>query len=145
MTTARPELLKAIKLAKAPAWRPAPGDTFTGKLAGIRIGDNGDYGPYPVVVFKNVDDDGYTAVHAFHTLLRDGLLKLAPKMDDEVSIHYVGEVEKNSSATAFNAGLIKEKDREFYHDYVVFGAEVDNTVLGWDQVESLTAKEKPTE
>lgn len=123
-------LERRIAMESAPSWRPEPGQTLTGRLIGARKAEGGEYGAYPVAIFENVSDGSYVAVHAFHTLLKDGLAKLSPKKDDVVTMHYVGYQETNESKKKYGPGTENEKDRTFYHNYVVFAGD------GSDDVES---------
>lgn len=107
----------------AKGWLPDAGDTITGKVARISMSDNStsEYPAYPIVTVKRDDNGEYVAVHAFHTLLRDGLRKLRPGIGAPLMITYVGKV----------AG---KNDRD-YHNYVVVDPTVPvDTTINWDDV-----------
>jgi hypothetical protein len=94
------------------AWRPEkPGDSISGKLTKVSSRDGG-HGEYPVLRIEN--SRGEWSVHAFHSVLRSELRDLAPKVNDSLTITYLGKIEK--------------EDRG-YHKYEVRGSdEVD-----WDR------------
>lgn len=100
-------------MANAPAWRPNVGDTFHGKLLGVRIGKTEEYGQYPVLVMRDVETDAFFAVHAFHTVLLDRLNEIKPQAGDILQGIYNGEVVTN--ATKDKA----EKDQTSYHSYYI--------------------------
>jgi hypothetical protein len=87
-----------MEMATAPAWRPESGDTIVGEIVGLKMGDGGEYGPYPIVVLKTIGGTGgpmHFAVHAFHTLLREALKELKVEMGSRIVITYLGTMEKN--------------------------------------------------
>lgn len=119
-------------LRQAPAWRPEPGSTIKAEVIGLKMGA-GDYGPYPIIVYKVIHATDSTpvgaivSVHAFHTLLRNKLAELATEIGKVQWITYDGKVETNDSkkkrATDPNA------DKTEYHLYDVEndGEKVDVT------------------
>lgn len=121
---------------QAPAWMPEPGTTIKAEVIGLKMG-SGDYGPYPIVVYKVlVSPDGRSAlestvsVHAFHTLLREKLAELHTEIGSVQWITYDGKVETNASKKARAADPNAEKKE--YHLY-----DVEND----GQVEDVTGKD----
>lgn len=112
------EFMERKAVATAPAWRPNPGDIFIGTVVGRRMGEDKGWGEYPIVVYKNADGDGYTSVHAFHTMLREILADLGSEDGQTHMLSYDGERIKNDSKEK------EEKDQETYHFY--YGEDFNN-------------------
>ncbi len=101
------------ELATAPAWRPEPGESLFGEIVGFRAGQ-GDHGDYPIVIVRT--EFGPRAIHAFHTLMRDGFREINAKKGMRIGVTYKGVVVKNDAAD------IPEEKREktdTYHMYFV--------------------------
>lgn len=107
----------------APAWRPEPGTTITGAI--VRLSKrHTDYGDHLVLTLKD-DDDTYHAVHAMHSVLKDRLFDLKPKVGETITVAYHGKVGS------------KDKDRE-YHAYTVINhshLEEAGAEFTWDDEE----------
>lgn len=80
-----------LEAGLAPAWRPDKEDTDTliGVVTDIQMASS-DYEPYPLVVIRR-DDGSEVAVHAFHTVLKNELLRHKPNIGERVGIKYLGE------------------------------------------------------
>jgi hypothetical protein len=100
----------------APAWRPEPGTTMVGTLNGLRMGRDGGYGEYPILIYT-LDDGSVVSLHAFHTILRDQLREMKPKTGDRHLVHYIGKLETNASVKKSD-----DTDRTYYHMYYVKNA-----------------------
>ena len=89
------ELVKqAPTFAPVEAWKPTnAGDQLVGMLARVdqRPPQNG-YAEYPILIVLT-DDGQEWAVHAFHTVLKDQLLKTAPQVGDRIRLTYKGKVQ----------------------------------------------------
>lgn len=81
----------------APAWRPEPGGILIGTVTDVDEAPGTDWGPYPVVTIETADGEEF-AVHAFHTVLRNEILKLAPVEGDGLGIKYKGKSKTKSGA-----------------------------------------------
>lgn len=136
------EVRRKIALQTAPAWMPngenGEGSILTGAVEMVRRGDS-EYGAYPIVVLSvhsiDPNPDGlvggsFVAIHAFHSLLQDELLKLRPVTGDVLTFAYMGQQETNQSkrdyaaavqaANGDDAKIVKaQTDRTFYHLYVL--------------------------
>lgn len=124
----RAELLRQ---RSAVAWRPAAGDMIDGRIVRIlRRETNPEFGPYPLVLI-DTGDPLYTAVHAFHSLLRDQLAEIKAKPGDEISIVYQGKLEsKNDSPDKNDDGTPRKRK---YHAYILVSNGVDaSTDFNWD-------------
>lgn len=127
-TKAAPDLMEIIKIRAAKAWRPNPGDMLQGTVVKM-LARESDYGVYPVVVM-DTGDEGYTAVHAFHTILKDALRELKTTTGDDLTIVYEGKLESRNAAGKNEDGTEKKRT---YHNYFVIGNGVDSTVeFTWD-------------
>jgi hypothetical protein len=73
----------------APAWRPEPGDTITGKAIRFDEIDPKGKGLYPVITIEKASGD-MESVHAFHAVLQSELGRREPKLGDELTITYLG-------------------------------------------------------
>jgi hypothetical protein len=123
-----------IRIRGALAWRPSPGDMLDGKVVKL-LARESEFGVYPVVVM-DTGDATYVAVHAFHTILRDGLRELKAAPGDDLVIMYQGKLESKNSAGKNAAG---EEVKRAYHSYVVISNGVDSTVeFTWDMAEDIS-------
>ena len=75
----------------APAWRPdqTDPDTLIGTVVEISFASS-DYEPYPLLVIRQ-EDGSEKAVHAFHTVLKNELLRQKPNIGERIGIKYLGE------------------------------------------------------
>lgn len=120
--TTTDNLERAIALQTAPAWMPVPGDRLTGTLESVRKQDGREYGPYPVFVFNT--PNGFTAVHAFHQTLIDGLRDAKAKIGDTLTLAYIDQRPTNASK-----GLAKDDPKYIsYHLYVVIQGDDSDTL-----------------
>lgn len=107
-----------MKIETATAWRPIPGDEITGYVITTRRRET-EYGVHPVVILDLRTDETYTAVHAFHTVLKTRLAEIKPKPGDRLTIHYVGKIDGKGNP---------------YHSYVAFNPDDTTTTdeFNWD-------------
>ena len=77
----------------APAWKQQVGEKIVGELTAVdeRLGYNDE--PYPIITLRQ-GDGSERAVHAFHSVLRNELAKLNPRLGETIAIKYLGEVAK---------------------------------------------------
>lgn len=75
----------------APAWMPEEGDSILGVVASVSIGPDNGFGPYPIITILTGEGE-LVAVHAFHTVLKDRLVDIRPKVDEIIGIKYLGHV-----------------------------------------------------
>lgn len=75
------------------AWRPdkEDEDKLIGEVVDIQMGTS-DYEPYPLLVIR-LDDGSEKAVHGFHTVLKNELLRQKPQIGERIGIKYLGEQE----------------------------------------------------
>jgi len=73
------------------AWRPdkEDPDILIGKVVSIEQGTS-EYEPYPLVVVEQ-DDGTEKAVHGFHTVLKNELIRQKPQPGERIGIKYLGE------------------------------------------------------
>ena len=73
------------------AWRPDQEDSplIVGEVVDIQVGTS-DYAPYPLIVIRQ-DDGEEKAIHGFHTVLKNELLKTKPQIGERMGIKYLGE------------------------------------------------------
>ena len=81
--------------ATAKAWRPEPGDTLAYEVVQLKMGADAGYGTYPIIVGKNMDTGEPVAIHAFHTMLREGLRDAGCDIGKRLITSYIGEETKN--------------------------------------------------
>ena len=80
-----------LEQGTAPAWRPDQGDDdlLVGTVVDIDRGTS-DYEPYPLLTI--IKEDGTeVAVHAFHTVLKNELIRQQPQLGERIGIKYLGE------------------------------------------------------
>lgn len=111
------------ELMTAPAWRPEPGETVIGEVVGLRMGADAGYGAYPVIVVRT--ETGTVSIHAFHTLLRDGLREIGVKLGMRLAVTYKGVLEKNKQTDPENP--------DSYHMYFV--ADLEKLAAGTPAIE----------
>lgn len=75
------------------AWRPDQEDpaVLIGEVMDIEVGES-DYGRYPIIVVRQADGEE-KAVHGFHSVLQNELMKHKPQVGERVGIKYLGDVE----------------------------------------------------
>lgn len=78
----------------AEPWKPDEGDFVIGVVLDVQTRE-GEYGDYLLVTLET-DDGREVEVHGFHTTLRNELMKLDPRVGDELAVRYLG---KKTSAT----------------------------------------------
>lgn len=100
----------------AAAWRPEPGDSLIGFLTEIAVGTS-DYGDYPILTLTTANGDR-ASVHAFHTVLKDGLIDAQPSIGEELAIKYNG-LRLPKGLDEKTAPKVGSKDDPRYHDYRV--------------------------
>ena len=73
------------------AWRPDQEDppVIIGEVLEIQKGTS-DYEPYPLVIVRK-DDGEEKAVHGFHTVLKNELMRHRPQVGERIGIKYLGE------------------------------------------------------
>lgn len=120
-----PELQKQINIRSARGWRPAPGETVIGTVAAITSRES-EYGRYPVITLAADTDDpetvNYVAVNAFHSILKNGLYEIKPKVGSRLAVTYHGKI------TPEKAGANP------YHSYTVLDpdAPAEQESFSWD-------------
>lgn len=106
------------KLKTAPAWRPTDGQTITGKIVTV-VKRTGEHGAYPCVIL-DTGAEKFTAIHAFHGVLKNELREMAAKPGDEITVLYTGKRTANKLNT--------DGTEKMYHGYSVVptdGAELE--------------------
>jgi hypothetical protein len=75
------------------AWRPdqKDPDTIIGEVLEIQVGTS-DYAPYPLLIVRQ-DDGTEKAIHGFHTVLKNELLRHKPQVGERLGVKYLGEQE----------------------------------------------------
>lgn len=74
----------------AKGWKPEAGDRVIGEIVSISQAPGTDWGPYPLIEVET-DDGEAVAVHAFHTVLRTEIERLAPSEGDRIGIKFLGK------------------------------------------------------
>jgi hypothetical protein len=98
----------------AKGWTPEPGDNLTGTVVHLEMVTGGQYDDYPMITIQTAN--GYTNLHAFHQVLRQGLTRLAPKKGDQVSVTYHGKqdtkkVDKDGKARQFHNYTVRDPSK----------------------------------
>lgn len=80
-----------LEAGLAPAWRPDKDDpaVLIGKIIEISQGTS-EYEPYPLLVVQQ-DDGTEKAVHGFHTVLKNELIRQKPQPGERIGIKFLGE------------------------------------------------------
>jgi len=84
-------LEERLEAGLAEAWRPDKEDpaVLVGEIVSIEQGTS-EYGPYPLLVVRS-DDGTEKAVHGFHTVLKNELIRQRPQAGERIGIKYLGE------------------------------------------------------
>ena len=80
-----------LEAGLAPAWRPDKDDpdVLIGTVVDIQQGTS-DYEPYPLLVIEQENGEE-KAVHGFHTVLKNELIRQRPQIGERIGIKYLGE------------------------------------------------------
>jgi hypothetical protein len=137
-TAATISLAERIKRETAPAWKPSPGDILIGQFVGVRKAgkskEMGGYGEYYAILLQDVNGD-YWAVHAFHTVLQNKLIKeLRPHIGDWLTLSYIGSVIVTADDVKADPTL-KVGDTRYHNYYLEAGqggdAKVTEEEIPW--------------
>jgi hypothetical protein len=106
------------------AWRPDQDDPdlLVGEVIEIEVGSS-EYGHYPIIVIRKEDGEE-KAVHGFHTVLRNELMKHKPNVGERVGIKYLGDVETKpgSKFKSFKGYRVKvEREKAATFNWSSFG------------------------
>jgi hypothetical protein len=107
------------EIMTAKAWRPNPGEAIEGTVANLRRQDD-EYGGHVVVtlaVATEGEAPAYTAVHAFHHVLKTQLSALKPAKGAPLKITYLGKVDGKNQP---------------YHSYLVQDPTAAAEEFTWD-------------
>lgn len=85
------DILDALNRPAARGWRPAPGDTLSGRVVDTYSSGEGEYGEYPIVEVVTSEGD-IVALHCFHTTLRSAVDRRKPKVGDRIGVRYDGRL-----------------------------------------------------
>lgn len=139
-------LEERLESGNAEAWRPdkEDADLLVGEIVDIDRGQS-DYEPYPILTVRK-EDGSEVAVHAFHTVLKNELIRQQPNIGERIGIKYLGE-QKTKPGSKFSSfiGYRVKVDREAKaFNWGTMGAEPDPTVDAYDPApDGLTAAAAP--
>ena len=111
----------------ADAWKPDPGELIEGVVVEITTRD-GEYGSYPIVTLELVDGER-RAIHAFHSVLRNELARIAPQTGSRIAVLYKGKVTRS--------------DGPDFHSYRVKAVGGESKAFDWNGEQQM-ALEDPT-
>ncbi len=138
------DLANRLEHDLAPAWRPdqEDPDILIGEVVSIEAGSS-DYGTYPLIVVRQ-DDGTEKAIHAFHTVLRNELVKQRPQIGERLGVKYLGKMQaaegsKYGSYIGYRAKVERAAGLEFNWDRM--GA--DSDLVAFDDLPG--AKQQTTE
>lgn len=107
------------EIMTAKAWRPNPGEALEGTVVNLRRQDD-EYGGHIVVTLATGAEGeapAYTAVHAFHHVLKTQLSAMKPTKGDLLKITYLGKVDGKNQP---------------YHSYLVQDPAKAKEAFEWD-------------
>lgn len=123
------------------AWRPDKEDAaiLIGEVIEIEVGTS-DYGSYPILVIRQ-DDGIEKAVHGFHSVLVNELVKHKPNVGERVGIKYLGDVptKPGSKFKSYKGYRVKvERDKGASFDWSKLGQDDDDQSghVIYDQVQA---------
>ena len=139
-----------LELGSAPAWRPdqEDADLLVGTVVDIDRGTS-EYEPYPLLTIEKEDGSGQVAVHAFHTVLKNELIRQQPQIGERIGIKFLGEqaTKPGSRFKSFIGYRVKVDRAAGNFDWATIGAEPDPTDVNpaYDSApDGLKAKEPVT-
>ena len=97
-----PDLQKLFDLVEREiiAWRPDPGSKVGGTLRDITESNEGEFGPYTILLIES-PDGRLQGVHCFHKVLRGEVERRIDRgtfrVGDQIAIMYIGEADKATS------------------------------------------------
>jgi hypothetical protein len=104
------KIQEKLRIRAAIAWRPAQGDMIQGIIVTVLLRSGNEYGSYPIIIL-DTGSVPYTAVHAFHTILRNQLAAIKASSGDNITIIDLGDLDSGK--------LDSDGAPIFYHDSVV--------------------------
>jgi DNA polymerase III epsilon subunit-like protein len=94
-------------------WVPTDGEVLTGRIVALDFATSSQDGQlYPLVVVQKADGDEVT-VHGHHRVLKEELAKRAPRIGDELTITYLGEVTPDKGGRAYKAYRVEGGSNPF--------------------------------
>lgn len=118
------------------AWRPDQDDPdiIIGEVVEIQVGTS-DYDPYPLLIIRQ-DSGEEKAVHGFHTVLKNELMRHKPQPGERVGIKYLGEqpTKPGSKFKSFIGYRVKVDREAIPFDWTKLGQATEDDV--YVQVES---------
>ncbi len=135
-----------LKVRAAKAWRPGAGEMIDGRVVKMlaRTSEVGKDGPftYPVLIV-DTGEVGYTAVHAFHSLLLEQLREVKTKPGDEITIVYQGRIESKNDAADVDPETGKKRKRSYHAYLFVSNGNDASTEFSWDNGNIRAADDEP--
>jgi hypothetical protein len=128
------------------AWRPdqEDPDTLIGEVVEIEVGES-EYGRYPILVVRK-DDNEEKAVHGFHSVLQNELLKHKPQVGERVGIKYLGDVptKPGSRFKSYKGYRVKvQRDQTAAFDWNKIGAVDEDGMAGHVVYEQVSEQPVP--
>lgn len=113
------------------AWRPdqEDADVLIGEVVEIEVGES-DYGRYPIIVIRSEDGEE-KAVHGFHSVLQNELMKHKPQVGEKVGIKYLGDVptKPGSKFKSYKGYRVKvERDQAAAFDWSRIGESPEDEI-----------------
>lgn len=112
------------------AWRPDQDDPdiLVGEVIEIEVGSS-DYGRYPILIVRKKDGEE-KAVHGFHSVLQNELVKHRPQVGERVGIKYLGDVPTKpgspyKSYKGYRVKVERETGAAFNWDQIATDPEAD--------------------
>ena len=85
-----PDIMELLE-ADIEAWRPETGDVVIGHIVMLKTAGEGTaFGSYPLITIQADNDGSLVNVHAFHTVLRNELMRAEIGVGDRIGIKYMG-------------------------------------------------------
>lgn len=121
------------------AWRPDQDDPdlLIGEIIAIEIGSS-DYGKYPILVLRG-DSGREKAIHGFHSVLQNELLKKRPQIGERIGVKFLGEVAGQGGRTYKGYRVEIERDGGSTFDWNAIGgtpAEDSISRVVYDEVQA---------
>lgn len=126
------------------AWRPDQDDpdTLIGQVVAIEVGQS-DYGKYPIIVLRG-DSGREKAIHGFHSVLQNELMKKRPQIGERVGIKFLGEIAGQGGRSYKGYRVEVERDGGSSFDWNTIGAAPAEDTIGRVVYDEVQANEPVT-
>lgn len=125
------------------AWRPdkEDPDTLIGEVVAIEVGQS-EYGKYPIIVLRG-QSGKEKAIHGFHSVLQNELLKKRPQIGERVGFKFLGEIAGQGGRSYKGYRVEVERNGGSTFDWNAIGGAPDEDSMGRVIYDEVQAQPEP--